>query len=932
MHRIKKALCLILAVMLCSCGNSSSDTSVSDKENSSSISQSDGVNSDNSSSQGESSTANNSSTGDSSGSEGTGNSSVSDNSGNADGSGNTDNSGSGGNSGGSEGTGSSDNSGNGGFSGGTSNGSGYVNGLSAYTTVYEGTVGTGDYNYGEALQKSLIFYELQRSGDIPDDSRTNWRGDSGMSDGADNGVDLTGGLYDAGDNVKFNLPMAYTSAMLAWSVYEDYDAYEKSGQLEYALDTIRWINDYLIKCHPEENVYYYQVGDGGADHAWWGPAEVMPMNRPSFKVTLDNPGSAVVGEAAASLAACAVVFKDIDPAYSAKCLTHAKQLYSFAETTKSDSGYTAANGFYNSWSGWNDELAWAASWLYTATNDSTWLDKAEQYFKLCGCDPKWTMCWDDVWSGAALRLGMITGDSLYIDKLMANFDYWLNDITYTPKGLAWLDSWGSLRYATTEAFLFAVYSESDLCPDSERQKYWDFAESQINYALGSSGRSYVCGFGENPPQHPHHRTAQGSYNNNMNDPATARHTLFGALVGGPNASDSYNDTVSDYTSNEVACDYNAGYTGVLAKMYARYGGQTLKNFGAVEHVPVNEELTVHAGVNANGDNFTEIKAIVYNKTGWPARTTDKLVLRYFFDISEIIEAGGSASNLSANGNYMQGGALGAITAWDEENNIYFVDVNFIGENISPTSQDNFRREVQFRISSSSVWDPYNDFSFAQVNQQNGSVSLCTSVALYDDGVLVFGSEPDGEPVVVPDRPAGNTGSNTNNNGNNSNNNNQQPAQTTVPGGPAEEGDLKVAITQANSGSSSSIHVALEITNIGNSPIDISDLEIRYYLTKDNSSDFTFFNDHTAIQGASNYISLSGVSARFESASGKDTDSVAKIKISDKQSISSGDILRIQGRICKIDWSAMNSLNDYSASDPSHIVIYSGGKRVFGEEP
>ena len=32
-----------------------------------------------------------------------------------------------------------------------------------------------------------------------------------------------------------------------------------------------------------------------------------------------------------------------------------------------------------------------------------------------------------------------------------------------------------------------------------------FAEGQINYALGDTGRSYVCGFGTNPPQRPHHR-------------------------------------------------------------------------------------------------------------------------------------------------------------------------------------------------------------------------------------------------------------------------------------------------------------------------------------------------------------------------------------------------------------------------------------------
>ena len=45
-----------------------------------------------------------------------------------------------------------------------------------------------------------------------------------MHDGQDNGVDLAGGWYDAGDNLKLNLPMAYTGAMLAWSYLQDKDA------------------------------------------------------------------------------------------------------------------------------------------------------------------------------------------------------------------------------------------------------------------------------------------------------------------------------------------------------------------------------------------------------------------------------------------------------------------------------------------------------------------------------------------------------------------------------------------------------------------------------------------------------------------------------------------------------------------------------------
>lgn len=37
--------------------------------------------------------------------------------------------------------------------------------------------------------------------------------------------------------------------------------------------------------------------------------------------------------------------------------------------------------------------------------------------------------------------------------------------------------------------------------------YRTWAKSQIHYALGDAGRSFVCGFGVNPPVQPHHRGA-----------------------------------------------------------------------------------------------------------------------------------------------------------------------------------------------------------------------------------------------------------------------------------------------------------------------------------------------------------------------------------------------------------------------------------------
>lgn len=619
--------------------------------------------------------------------------------------------------------------------------------LTAKGNGYEGREGTGDFNYGEALQKAIIFYEEQRSGDLPETGRVSWRGDSGLGDGSDNGVDLTGGLYDAGDNVKFNLPMAYTASMLAWALYEKEDAFAESGQTEYLLDNIRWIDDYLMKCHTSDEVFYYQVGDGNIDHGWWGPAEVMQMNRPSFCVTADKPGSCVVGGASAALAASAVVFKDVDKAYADKCLEHAKSLYAFAEKTKSDSGYTAANGFYNSWSGFEDELSWAGIWLYLATDEKSYLEKAEKYWKGKEHDYKWTMCWDDVADGAALMLARMTGDKAYSSFMEKNLDFWTvgyegNKVNYTSNGLAYLDSWGALRYATTSSFLAYLYSEWDGCSSAKADTYRKFAESQVNYALGSTGFSYMVGFGDSYPQHIHHRTAQGSYCDNMNEPSTARHVLYGALVGGPTNSGSYPDSVSDFATSEVACDYNAGFVGILACMYEKYGGKTLVDFGAVEK-PTEPEVSVEATVNVRGNDFIEIRAYVYNKSAYPARVLDNLKMKYFVDLSEVYAAGGSADDIVLNTNYNEGAQLDGLECIDETNHIYALVIDFSGTKIYPGGQSSYKKEVQFRLrNQQGVWDNDNDPSYAEMTGSNGStLVLANHITLYDGDKLIFGEEP-----------------------------------------------------------------------------------------------------------------------------------------------------------------------------------------------
>ena len=621
------------------------------------------------------------------------------------------------------------------------------------------------FNYGEALQKSLFFYEAQRSGDLPATNRVNWRGDSGMQDGADVGRDLTGGWYDAGDHVKFGLPMAASATMLAWGIVDYRNAYVQTGQLSNALDQLKWATDYFIKAHPTANELYGQIGAGGTDHAWWGPAEVMQMARPAYRVTTSCPGSDLAGETAAAMAAASMAFRATDPTYANTLLTHARQLYSFADTDrgKYSDCISDAQGFYNSWSGYNDELVWGAIWLYRATNESAFLDKAQTYYANLSNQQqttiksyKWTHAWDDKSYGSYVLLAKLTGATNYHQDAQRWLNWWTvggtalgadgTRVNYSPGGQAVLDQWGSLRYAANTAFVALIYSDA-ITDTVLKARYHDFAKRQIDYALGDNPRnsSFVVGFGANPPRNPHHRTAHGSWTDQISFPTISRHILYGALVGGPSsANDAYTDDRSNYTANEVATDYNAGFTGALARLAQEYGGAPLANFPQPEAV-VGNEIFPEASINASGTNFTELKVLLNNQSGWPARMGDKLSFRYYF----TLESGVTPSQISITANYNQCLAPSGPTL--HSGSIYYITINCTGVKIYPGGQSNYRKEVQFRIGSSGAWDPSNDWSFTGVSTTPGSTPvLVQRIPVYDNGTRVFGTEPGGgTPDVNP---------------------------------------------------------------------------------------------------------------------------------------------------------------------------------------
>jgi len=464
--------------------------------------------------------------------------------------------------------------------------------------------GTG---YAEALEKSFLFYEANRSGDLDEaTNRVPWRGDSGLNDGRDgvyfgdrNGanlqlglsLNLTGGYHDAGDHGKFGMPLASTISSLAWGGIAFKEGYNATGQLDELLAAVKWGTDYLLKAHGTDaagntSFFVAQVGDVAADHALWSAPENQTITRPAMAVTAQKPGSDVSAASAAALASASILFRENGSiAYADELLRNAVSLYRFADTYrgKYSNSITEVQSYYNSWSGYEDELSYGAAWLARATeaaggDGSAYRQKALQLYntEIGGLSNGWTHNWDDSSYGAAVLLAEDTGNA----KIRGDVEGWLNSwvngsngVQITSGGLRFISQWGSLRYAANTAMLAGVYADSVTDPNGA---YSQLATDTIDYILGDNPRnsSYLVGYGDNSPQQPHHRAASGVGWDGFRNGLPNENILYGALVGGPSQANdfAYADVRSDYIANEVAIDYNSGFTGALAFAAQRSAG------------------------------------------------------------------------------------------------------------------------------------------------------------------------------------------------------------------------------------------------------------------------------------------------------------------------------------------------------------------------
>ncbi|KAJ9171756.1 hypothetical protein P3X46_015075 [Hevea brasiliensis] len=475
----------------------------------------------------------------------------------------------------------------------------------------------GPDNYTIALHQALMFFNAQRSGRLPNQNNVSWRGDSCLKD------EIVGGYYDAGDAVKYTFPASFAMTVLSWSVIEYSAKYEAAGELDHVKDIIKWGTDYLLKTFNSSSKdsitsIAAQVGGERDQYCWMRPEDIDFDDKKHRSANQCYNCPALAAEAAAALAAASIVFKDTED-YSKKLVHGAEILFKFA-TKGQGENYSGTpdppSHFYNS-SGFWDEFVWGGAWLYCATGNSSFLQLAttpklaKKDYAFWGGPSKGVLSWDNKHAGAQLllsRMRIFLGYGYPYEEMLRTFQNNIDDImcSYLPVFPTFNRTKGGmiqlnhgrpqpLQYVVNAAFLATLYSdylEGELISGWQcgpefytNEALRDFARSQIDYILGKNPRamSYIVGYGNYFPQRVHHRGASIPYGKvkygcrggwKWRDSRRPNpNTIVGAMVGGPDQHDGFQDMRANYNYTEPTI---AGNAGLVAALVALSGGRTSK--------------------------------------------------------------------------------------------------------------------------------------------------------------------------------------------------------------------------------------------------------------------------------------------------------------------------------------------------------------------
>ncbi|MBN2037689.1 MAG: glycoside hydrolase family 9 protein [Chitinispirillaceae bacterium] len=437
---------------------------------------------------------------------------------------------------------------------------------------------------------SIRFYGFQRAGTKSGNPHNPFYSNTPYphANDAHSGTALDGGWYDAGDFVKFGLPLGYAT----YCLLKGYDAfpegYDDKTKPDYSpggntipdiLDEAKVATDWLCKAIISSSTIVRDVGDANADHMQLNESGYQNSSRIPNRTSYLCDGADVPGYYAAALALMSILYKQFDAAYATTCLNKAKIAYAFGKSKGKVCGAQIMSSenrpFYVSET-WKDKMACGGVELFRATGDSAYLREARTYISDVG----------QHYSNLGYpHAGDLAGFTFYRLGETSYASTWKLDVNYgaqrivpvSASGGATLvrgafvnQTWGVASCAAAFGFSTALLFR---CVGDNSMR--DIAFQQLNWATGTSpfSNSYmtrVSGGSSAGVQNPHHR-------NDVTLGVQTGRRIVGSLVSGPStnanpfdplkAADyswNFSDNSSNYVYTEPALDYNAGLVGLIA--------------------------------------------------------------------------------------------------------------------------------------------------------------------------------------------------------------------------------------------------------------------------------------------------------------------------------------------------------------------------------
>lgn len=452
-------------------------------------------------------------------------------------------------------------------------------------------------NYAKLLQYSLYFYDANMCGSAAENSAFSWRSACHTGDA------VAGGFHDAGDAIKCGLTAGFTASTLGWMCYEYQDQFQQTGTMEHYQLIMNEFCDFFKASTTlsggEVTSFVYEMGEDGKDHSTWYAPEKMWDRDSSETYSVTDGASNVAAQYAAALAQNYIISGREED------LTYATALYNFAakyrKMTYEQSTYSDKDV--------QDDISWAAGWMYLATKQEDYLTENSKYTSSTN---DWTKdyCYANASLGAAIINAEITGNWSYATSCIDSV------VNANQNQYYVMNSWGSARHNTLMQTCALVVSHHK---DESGKDYSEWAQKQMNYILGDNNANVclVVGWNDVSATSPHHRAASNltnssdwhEYNSWDGDYASSGgHILYGALCGGPTSSDftTYQKTAKDATSNEVALDYQVGLVGAAAGLYAAYGtGSVVAEIGPEVTVYASEVAAANGETPQPGTTTTE---------------------------------------------------------------------------------------------------------------------------------------------------------------------------------------------------------------------------------------------------------------------------------------------------------------------------------------